>query len=127
MFRATIDDYATACSAREGARLSPHFVFRILKFNTSGCSAVGSAPGLGPGCRRFESCHSDQQQIGRQAVLFVIAYILHIELLSSEKAKDLHTTAFPILLNLSQIGLKILSFRPSRRNFNNFVTGGCVP
>ncbi len=25
----------------------------------SGCSAVGSAPGLGPGCRRFESCHSD--------------------------------------------------------------------
>ena len=27
----------------------------------SGCSAVGSAPGLGPGCRRFKSCHSDQK------------------------------------------------------------------
>ena len=25
----------------------------------SGCSAVGSAPALGAGCRRFESCHSD--------------------------------------------------------------------
>ena len=26
----------------------------------TGCSAVGSAPALGAGCRRFESCHSDQ-------------------------------------------------------------------
>ena len=26
----------------------------------SGCSAAGSAPALGAGCRRFESCHSDQ-------------------------------------------------------------------
>ena len=25
----------------------------------SGCSAAGSARGLGPRCRRFESCHSD--------------------------------------------------------------------
>ena len=25
----------------------------------SGCCAVGSAPALGAGCRRFESCHSD--------------------------------------------------------------------
>ena len=25
----------------------------------SGCSAAGSAPALGAGCRRFESCHSD--------------------------------------------------------------------
>ena len=28
---------------------------------TPGCSAVGSAPALGAGCRRFESCHSDQR------------------------------------------------------------------
>ena len=28
----------------------------------SGCSAVGSAPALGAGCRRFESCHSDQMK-----------------------------------------------------------------
>ena len=27
---------------------------------TPGCSAAGSARGLGPRCRRFESCHSDQ-------------------------------------------------------------------
>ena len=26
------------------------------------CSAVGSVPGLGPGCRRFESCHLDQSK-----------------------------------------------------------------
>ena len=25
----------------------------------TGCSAVGSAPALGAGCRRFKSCHSD--------------------------------------------------------------------
>ena len=33
---------------------------RLLTF--SGCSAVGSARGLGPRCRRFESCHSDQKK-----------------------------------------------------------------
>ena len=27
----------------------------------TGCSAVGSVPGLGPGCRRFESCHPDEE------------------------------------------------------------------
>ena len=30
--------------------------------NAPGCSAVGSVPGLGPGCRRFESCHPDKAQ-----------------------------------------------------------------
>ena len=30
------------------------------KVHTSGCSAAGSAPHLGCGCRRFDSCHSDQ-------------------------------------------------------------------
>ena len=35
---------------------------RILTM--SGCSAVGSAPALGAGCRRFESCHSDQKRGG---------------------------------------------------------------
>ncbi len=28
---------------------------------SSGCSAVGSASGLGPGGRRFESCHPDEK------------------------------------------------------------------
>ena len=32
----------------------------------SGCSAAGSAPALGAGCRRFKSCHSDQK---RQTIL----------------------------------------------------------
>ena len=35
----------------------------------SGCSAVGSAPALGAGCRRFESCHSDQ--ISQKSRLFM--------------------------------------------------------
>ena len=42
-------------------------VARLIWVNTTsriensitGCSAVGSAPALGAGCRRFESCHSD--------------------------------------------------------------------
>ena len=33
-----------------------------LLLTTTGCSAAGSARGLGPRCRRFESCHSDQRQ-----------------------------------------------------------------
>ena len=32
---------------------------------TSGCSAVGSAPGLGPGGRPFDSAHPDH--VGRRA------------------------------------------------------------
>ena len=30
-----------------------------IENSITGCSAVGSAPALGAGCRRFESCHSD--------------------------------------------------------------------
>ncbi len=30
---------------------------------TTECSAAGSAPGLGPGCRRFESCRSEMQYV----------------------------------------------------------------
>ena len=45
-------------------------VARLLWENTpsrinnsiTGCSAVGSAPALGAGCRRFESCHSDHAE-----------------------------------------------------------------
>ena len=34
----------------------------LLIFNLiTRCSAVGSAPGLGPGCREFESLHLDQK------------------------------------------------------------------
>ena len=35
-----------------------------LLLTTTGCSAAGSARGLGPRCRRFESCHSDHFRIG---------------------------------------------------------------
>ena len=33
----------------------------------SGCGAVGSAGGLGPSGRRFETCHSDQYRRGAQS------------------------------------------------------------
>ena len=34
-----------------------------LKRTVTGCSAVGSASGLGPGGRRFESCHPDNLKV----------------------------------------------------------------
>ena len=37
----------------------------------SGCSAVGSASGLGPGGRRFESCHPDNAGSSRKLGLSV--------------------------------------------------------
>ena len=49
--------------------------FLLSCYNTpcSGCSAVGSAPGLGPGCRRFKSCHSDQKRKQTLAVCFLFS------------------------------------------------------
>ena len=38
----------------------------------TGCSAVGSVPGLGPGCRRFESCHPDEERIIQVILSFFI-------------------------------------------------------
>ena len=37
----------------------------IIHNQITGCSAVGSAPALGAGCREFESPHSDQEVGGR--------------------------------------------------------------
>ena len=39
--------------------------FRKTFLRSTGCSAVGSAPGLGPGGRPFESGHSDNKAKGR--------------------------------------------------------------
>ena len=39
-----------------------------------GCSAVGSARGLGPRCRRFESCHSDQKKNERSYPLILFLF-----------------------------------------------------
>ena len=36
-------------------------------FKATRCSAVGSVPGLGPGCRRFESCHLARLFINKPA------------------------------------------------------------
>ena len=39
------------------------------------CSAVGSVPGLGPGCRRFESCHLDfhnEPLIQKESAVFYV-------------------------------------------------------
>ena len=38
----------------------------------TGCSAVGSVPGLGPGCRRFESCHPDEERIIQVILSFFV-------------------------------------------------------
>ena len=42
----------------------------------SGCSAVGSARGLGPRCRRFESCHSDQNFDRKQSLFSTFGHFL---------------------------------------------------
>ena len=50
-----------------------------LAFGQTRCSAVGSVPGLGPGCRRFESCHLDHPNkilpltFNKLAAFFVLA------------------------------------------------------
>ena len=41
---------------------------RIKNIIKSGCSAVGSAPALGAGCRGFESLHSDQNFDRKQSL-----------------------------------------------------------
>ena len=43
---------------RKGACLGRRFPYNFI---ISGCRPVGRAPALGAGCRRFESCHSDQK------------------------------------------------------------------
>ena len=47
----------------------------------TGCSAVGSAPALGAGCREFESPHSDQISTmvlirNHRAILFIIEILI---------------------------------------------------
>ena len=44
----------------------------------SGCSAVGSAPALGAGCRGFESRHSDQNAINRFCGLWHFLFVLEV-------------------------------------------------
>ena len=46
----------------------------VLFRNISGCSAVGSAPALGAGCREFESRHSDHKIRGE---LLLSSYFMH--------------------------------------------------
>ena len=61
---------------------------RINKLNNiTGCSAVGSAPALGAGCRRFESCHSDhlsQKNRLKRRFFCVISSIFEVCLTTSQ-------------------------------------------
>ena len=41
---------------------SSYLCTRFPKGKVSGCSAVGSASGLGPEGRTFESCHPDEKE-----------------------------------------------------------------
>ena len=49
----------------------------------SGCSAVGSAPALGAGCREFESRHSDQKS--RKSICSLGFYLLNARLERSNR------------------------------------------
>ena len=47
-------------------------------FSKRGVAQSGSAPGLGPGGRRFESCRPDlKEKCFDEAFLFFYAFILH--------------------------------------------------
>ena len=56
-----ISDTAKGGEAEDVVRQTAH---KLLQLNISGCSADGSAPALGAGCRGFESLHSDQKGLG---------------------------------------------------------------
>ena len=47
--------YIRSCCGANSNNLTP----QSDQVVAPGCSAVGSAPALGAGCRRFKSCHSD--------------------------------------------------------------------
>ena len=64
----------------------------------TGCSAVGSVPGLGPGCRRFESCHPDEERIIQVILSFLFTAILsgsrqcmmpHVQKSPQKRQKDI--------------------------------------
>ena len=69
----------------EGSAADCYAVFRknnkVKKSNISGCSAVGSAPALGAGCRGFESLHSDQNFDRKRKIISAFGhfYIFLIE------------------------------------------------
>ena len=56
------DKKALACCGKMGYNIKALPMKGGGKENRSGCSAAGSAGGLGPSGRRFEPCHSDQNQ-----------------------------------------------------------------
>ena len=49
--------------------------FPQLNYYLSGCSAVGSAPALGAGCREFESRHSDQKSRRRFCGIWTFLFV----------------------------------------------------
>ena len=62
---------ARTFAGHRNRKRAPMILNLIFKFiNLSGCSAVGSAPALGAGCREFESRHSDHKTKGEQRLSF---------------------------------------------------------
>ena len=68
----------------------------------SGCSAVGSAPALGAGCRRFESCHSDQTK-------------------SSVNSFVCGTFSFIPAVNVPMLGFAVFDFIRRNRDFHGHL------
>ena len=52
----------------------------------SGCSAVGSASGLGPGGRRFESCHPDVKNLSGYFLGRFFLFLFTVVLAAKQKA-----------------------------------------
>ena len=65
----------------------------------SGCSAVGSAPALGAGCRRFESCHSDH--VAADDISFAATFFIKKPLLA-------HSVAAPFQIPTASLGCDLV-------------------
>ena len=73
----------------------------------SGCSAVGSVPGLGPGCRRFESCHPDESP----SVCKLVDFLFYL-IPASQKKNAIHISELRYIYILKfPVGIMLYAVR----------------
>ena len=76
--------------------------------NITGCSAVGSAPALGAGCRGFKSLHSDQKKQGnRKGTL-----LFHLRDLKDERYRATVRWTVVTASDQAPAGARVKSFCP---------------
>ena len=74
----------------------------------AGCSAAGSAPALGAGCRRFESCHSDH--VAADGISFAATFL--------QKSPLIHSVAAPFQIEPAALGFDLVFFSKGLKSYN---------